>query len=153
MELERPARIDTAPAFVRMPLVHPSRARQQSVERRLGDRSSIQEPAAPLSMLMRRPAPRVATTDVDVVTTSRSRAVRQELPMPGRTLVLARPAAAASAVAARQSDAIEREQTARARAEWIAPAPPPINVEALTSQVIQQLDRRLIAYRERMGRV
>lgn len=33
-----------------------------------------------------------------------------------------------------------------------APAPPAINVEALTSQVIQQLDRRLIAYRERMGR-
>ena len=28
-----------------------------------------------------------------------------------------------------------------------------INVDALTSQVIQQIDRRLVAYRERMGRV
>ena len=31
-------------------------------------------------------------------------------------------------------------------------AAPAINVEALASQVIQQMDRRLIAYRERMGR-
>ena len=46
-----------------------------------------------------------------------------------------------------------------------APAPPDVaaspptpvaasvDVTALTSQVIQQLDRRLVAYRERMGRV
>jgi hypothetical protein len=33
-----------------------------------------------------------------------------------------------------------------------APAPA-INVEALTSQVMQQIDRRLVAWRERMGRV
>jgi hypothetical protein len=33
-----------------------------------------------------------------------------------------------------------------------APAPPP-NVEWITSQVIQQIDRRLVAYRERMGKV
>jgi hypothetical protein len=33
-----------------------------------------------------------------------------------------------------------------------APTTPSVDVQALTSQVIQQLDRRLIAYRERMGR-
>ena len=46
------------------------------------------------------------------------------------------------------------EASARGRGEVPAPAPavPTINVEALTSQVIHQLDRRLIAYRERMGR-
>ena len=33
-----------------------------------------------------------------------------------------------------------------------SPASPAIDVDALTSQVIHQLDRRLVAYRERMGR-
>jgi hypothetical protein len=32
------------------------------------------------------------------------------------------------------------------------PAAPP-NVELITNQVIEQIDRRLVAYRERMGRV
>jgi hypothetical protein len=36
--------------------------------------------------------------------------------------------------------------------QTFAPAAP-INVDAITTQVIQQLDRRLVAYRERMGRV
>ena len=44
----------------------------------------------------------------------------------------------------------EREFSVAPRSEWAAPAAPAVNVEALTSQVIQQLDRRLLAYRERM---
>lgn len=51
-------------------------------------------------------------------------------------------------------DAAALPQGSRSRGDAtpLVPAAPPINVEALTSQVIQQLDRRLIAYRERMGR-
>ncbi len=44
---------------------------------------------------------------------------------------------------------------ARETSAWPASAPPaaPVNVEQLTSEVLRQLDRRLIASRERMGRV
>src|SRR5262245_49555250 len=34
-----------------------------------------------------------------------------------------------------------------------APTPPAINIEHLTEQVVQRIDRRIIAWRERTGRV
>jgi hypothetical protein len=59
----------------------------------------------------------------------------------------ATPAAASHAVASAAPSALSIEE------RHVAPAPAQVNVEALTGMVIQQLDRRLIAYRERMGRV
>jgi hypothetical protein len=49
----------------------------------------------------------------------------------------------------------EAGPASRTPASWAQPpAPVPvINVDTLTSQVMQQIDRRLVAYRERMGRV
>jgi hypothetical protein len=78
--------------------------------------------------------------------------MREELSIPSRTTVLAR-MAAPIAKQTQNRDNDEREFSVAPRSEWAAPAVPAVNVEALTSQVIQQLDRRLLAYRERMGRV
>jgi hypothetical protein len=53
------------------------------------------------------------------------------------------------------NQAMQPARTALEPPPYAPPAPPAvaaINVEALTSQVIQQLDRRLIAYQERLGR-
>jgi hypothetical protein len=84
----------------------------------------------------------------------RRRAVRRELPVPDKTTALARGRIDAT-VAARDHDAVSRPEVARARPDWAAaqPAASPMTVDTITSHVIQQLDRRLIAYRERMGRV
>lgn len=84
----------------------------------------------------------------------RQRAVRQELPVPDRTTVLARRRIGATVVPY-EPDAAPQAEVSGPRPHWAAsqPAASAINVEAITSHVIQQLDRRLIAYRERMGRV
>lgn len=92
--------------------------------------------------------PTAARAAVELPGRLRLRARRTELPAPAiRELVAAAPR--------------RRETPATLAAEagfqqFAQPAPPAavpaINVEALTSQVIQQLDRRLIAYRERLGR-
>ena len=84
----------------------------------------------------------------------RRQSTREEMAIPARTSVLARIVAAPRAAAA-QREQVEGEQSVSTRMEWPAPPSPvnPVNVEALTSQVIQQIDRRLLAYRERMGRV
>jgi hypothetical protein len=72
------------------------------------------------------------------------------------------PSAAPSAVAAQRFTRIDSSPTAggvmRTNAAPAWPAPPgpgaaPVNVEQLTSEVIRQLDRRLVASRERMGRI
>jgi hypothetical protein len=81
----------------------------------------------------------------------RRRSAREELAIPGKTTVLIR--SAAPSPASPRPEAMELEQSVTSRAAWPTPAPSPVNVEALTSQVIQQIDRRLLAYRERMGRV
>ena len=57
-------------------------------------------------------------------------------------------AAATEAQAAVQAAAARRE----ADAPRLAQPAPAIDVDALTGMVIQQIDRRLVAYRERMGR-
>jgi hypothetical protein len=33
------------------------------------------------------------------------------------------------------------------------PGSPPLNIETLTDQVVQQIDRRITAWRERMGKI
>jgi hypothetical protein len=85
----------------------------------------------------------------------RRRAARHERPVPAPVrLVSPRrpdpvsppPATTAAAVAA-------AGVLASTPSDWPAPAAPAVDVDALTGQVIQQLDRRLVAYRERMGRV
>jgi hypothetical protein len=149
--LERPHVVDTASAFTRVPEVFAHRARQRHAERREAERHDPR--AIPMQLFATRRRPLAVTgAQVDLSMRLRQRAVRQELPIPNRTTVLAR--TAASAGAAPRTEAIEREQVVPMRAEWTAPVTAPaVNVEALTSQVIQQLDRRLLAYRERMGRV
>lgn len=143
--------VRTAPAFVRRSdvLRHDARpaterrsgALQDALGARVGPMPSLRRPAVP------------SAAHADLPGRLRRRAVREELPIPGRTTVLVR-AAAAVAAGARQRDEIEREFSAAARSARTPPvAAPAVNVEALTSQVIQQLDRRLLAYRERMGKV
>lgn len=99
-------------------------------------------------------ASRVAAQAAEIVARVHRRAVRHELVPPSKPLVLAAshrmPAQAAGAAANEWMPA----QTApmpweQGRAPSAAPA---VSVEALTGLVIQQIDRRLIAYRERMGR-
>ena len=96
------------------------------------------------------PAERVRA--LELVTRLRAGSVRQELPVPERAGVVAR----------LRPQAAETQSATMAKA--LSPSVPiermpspaaivPVNVETLTTQVIQQLDRRLIAYRERMGRV
>jgi len=70
-------------------------------------------------------------------------------PRPQPRIVTAEPASA-TAVA----QAPELLETVPARARWKqAPAQTaPINVEALTDQVLQRIDRRVVAWRERTGR-
>jgi hypothetical protein len=95
------------------------------------------------------PADRVRA--LELVTRLRAGSVRQELPVPERAGVVARLRPPA---AERQSGIMPPALSPGVPSERIpSPAIAPVNVETLTTQVIQQLDRRLIAYRERMGRV
>jgi hypothetical protein len=83
----------------------------------------------------------------------RRQAARQEVPVPATITALARILPRAS-TAASSREPVVHEQASATRSPWMpAASPPAISVDALTSQVIQQLDRRLVAYRERMGRV
>jgi hypothetical protein len=58
--------------------------------------------------------------------------------------------APARAVRGRENEYEMRLEAPAAMHQTQPPAPP--NMEWITSQVIQQIDRRLVAYRERMGR-
>jgi hypothetical protein len=83
-------------------------------------------------------------------------ATREQLPVADNVRFLSAPARAhTDAATVRRAEAAMTapESHARVDASAFAAAAPQINVDALTSQVIQQIDRRLIAYRERMGRV
>lgn len=113
-------------------------------------------PSAPvrLSLLHRDNGARVAAPPHEIAARLRRGATRHELPPPPTAAVLAAPRRAAA-----HSGAIEQQaglQAAAARQQADAPrlaqSAPAINVEALTGMVIQQIDRRLVAYRERMGR-
>jgi hypothetical protein len=120
-----------------------------------GARTGVVPPVALIHQLVRRrqlnASPRPSLLNVSG--RLHRRAVRRELPVASKATVLARHRAADAepSLAAPQSAAA---QASRRHDAAVHPAPAaPINVEALTGLVIQQLDRRLIAYRERMGRV
>ncbi|CAN7512410.1 hypothetical protein LJR084_003675 [Variovorax sp. LjRoot84] len=96
----------------------------------------------------------VAAQAAELVTRLHRRAARQELSPPSKPAVLVAahrmPAPAAAAPANAWMPApMSPVQWEEGRAPSPAAA---VNVEALTGLVIQQIDRRLIAYRERMGR-
>jgi hypothetical protein len=57
---------------------------------------------------------------------------------------------AATAAGADRSGASEATSTRR----FTEPgAPPPVDVERLADQVVRQIDRRIVAHRERVGRI
>ena len=145
-EQSRPA----TPAFVPsdLPTI---RLRRRAAQRR-GLLPSGHANAPVLPMLSPKRRPTLAGAHADLPGRLRRQSMREELSIPGRTTVLAR-MAAPIAKQTQNRDNDEREFSVAPRSGWAAPAAPAVNVEALTSQVIQQLDRRLLAYRERMGRV
>src|SRR5262249_18216089 len=150
-ELAQPRIVDPTPAFVRVPDVLAQRTRLPQTGRDDTDRGDVRGWPMP-ALAARRRQVTIAASNVDLSMRLRQRAVPRELPVPPRTTVLARPAATA-AQASRRHDGAATEAAGPTRAEWAPVSPPAINVEALTSQVLQQMDRRLLAYRERMGRV
>jgi len=92
-------------------------------------------------------------TETHERTVSRLREVfarREETRPPAAPVWIAPRPAAPATVPARTAEvevrAVERDGTAP------APAAPPLNVDWVANQVIEQIDRRLVAYRERMGR-
>lgn len=102
----------------------------------------------------RQAASQVVAQAAEIVTRVHRRALRQELATPSKPLVLAAPrhlpppagpAPTREWMPARTVPVPWEQGGARSAA-------PPVSVEALTGLVIQQIDRRLIAYRERMGR-
>lgn len=148
-DLERSARLDALPAFVRAP--------GSFVLRTPAPRESQQSqtlPAArtlPMLLATRRGHLTLNGPQTALSMHLRQRAVREEWPIARRTTVLRRTTAVAS-VAEAETQEGRRDRLTPARPDW-APPPAAVNVDALTNQVIQQLDRRLLAYRERMGRV
>jgi hypothetical protein len=138
----------TLRAFVRA--AAPPQARVASVAAR-AERGSAAR-ALPTALVLMRPLRAAAFADLTARLTHRGR--REDLPVHPRTTALASSPMAVAAAAAAVRAAAAATPTV-APAPWVAPpAPPPaIDVTALTSQVMQQIDRRLIAYRERMGRV
>ena len=110
----------------------------------------LQTPPVHRSMRHREIASLVVAHAGEIASRLRRNVARHESPPPAPTAVLAAPqrAAATEVQAAVQAAAAHREADARRLAQ---PAPA-MNVEVLTGMVIQQIDRRLVAYRERMGR-
>jgi hypothetical protein len=137
-------------AFVPVAMVAAARRASQPAEARpplaLGPAALlVHAPSMPS-----RPA-RVANPHADLPSRLKARATRVDLPVRTRTIPLAPPPAVAAA-ARRVPD--EPVAASAARPAWTPSVPAPaIDVDALTSHVMQQLDRRLVAYRERMGRV
>ena len=84
----------------------------------------------------------------------RRNVARHELPSSTPAAVLAAPQRAAARAAATEAQAAVQAAAARREADAprLAQPAPAIDVETLTGMVIQQIDRRLVAYRERMGR-
>jgi hypothetical protein len=81
----------------------------------------------------------------------RRQGARHELPVQTSTVALARTSPRVAPAVSTQP-AVARGQSS-VPSSWTPPASPAMTVETLTSHVMQQLDRRLVAYRERMGRV
>jgi len=97
--------------------------------------------------------PLTVETTAEQMTRLRRLTHRQEMTQVEPRLSL--PAAPAPAQPA-DPPANQPAQRQARQAEWISPPhdqPSMPGVDALTNHVIQQLDRRLVAYRERMGRI
>jgi hypothetical protein len=97
----------------------------------------------------------VAAQAIELATRLRRRATREELTLSPKPAVLAAAHRAPAQAAPTPSNPWTPAQTAPMQPEEsrALPQAAALNVEALTGLVIQQIDRRLIAYRERMGRV
>jgi hypothetical protein len=95
------------------------------------------------------PAERVRA--LELITRVRVGTARQEFPVPERAGVVARLRPPVAEIQHRAAPPAFSSSLPNERMPSPA-AIAPVSVEALTTQVIQQLDRRLIAYRERMGR-
>ena len=107
-----------------------------------------------LSMRHRAIASPVAAHAGEIASRLRRNVARHELPFSPTAAVLAAPHRAAAHAATTEPQAVMQAAAARQQAEAprLAQSAPAINVEALTGMVIQQIDRRLVAWRERMGR-
>jgi hypothetical protein len=102
---------------------------------------------------MWRDKPPAARAAAELPVRLRLRGRRTELPAAAlRELVAAAPGHRTPATVAAPDSLAPARAGYQPFAQPAPTAVPPINVEELTSQVIQQLDRRLVAHRERMGR-
>ena len=102
---------------------------------------------------MWRDKPPAARAAAELPVRLRLRGRRTELPAAAiRELVAAAPGRRTPATVAAPDSLAPARAGYQPFAQPAPTAVPPINVEELTSQVIQQLDRRLVAHRERMGR-
>ena len=137
----------TPPTFVRPEALRQARAVP------LAARGERAKPAAVprTALALVRPVAAAAGAFADTTARLTHRGRREELPVHTRPTALAPSPVAVAAAAVRAASA----GSAAAPAPWAPPPSPPpaIDVTALTSQVMQQIDRRLVAYRERMGRV
>lgn len=99
-------------------------------------------------------APAAGVHAREVAARVRRDASRQEPPRSMPAAVLARPSQLPPGTVAAGPAPSTRVPTAQDAFEQAGrlQAPPAFNVEALTGLVIQQIDRRLVAWRERMGR-
>jgi len=134
----------TAPAFVP----------RMAARARAGLRLPPSVPVVRLSLRHRDNVSRVAAPPHEIAARLRRGATRHELPPPPTAAVLAAPRRAAGHSGATELQAGLQAAAPRQQADAprLAQSVPAINVEALTGMVIQQIDRRLVAYRERMGR-
>lgn len=96
-----------------------------------------------------KPAPTQAAIELPAILKRRVIRTEQSVQEPARIL----PAPAAKAAAQSNNTQAPAQHTPAMPPPPAMQTAPAFNVDALTSQVIQQIDRRLIAYRERMGRV
>ena len=112
-------------------------------------------PSAPVLRAGVQPiAPVAAAHAAQIATRLRRGATREELPPAPSAAVLTAPGrAAARAAEAEAKAAVQAAARQQPSAPRQAPAAPVEDVDALTGLVIQQIDRRLVAWRERMGRV
>lgn len=97
----------------------------------------------------------IAAQAVELATRLHRRAARQELTLSPKPAVLAAAHRAPAPAGAVPSNAWTSAQPSPMQQDEsrALPQASAVDVESLTGLVIQQIDRRLIAYRERMGRV
>ncbi|WP_431257242.1 hypothetical protein ACQ86G_21670 [Roseateles chitinivorans] len=154
-----PAGPDGAPghpgAMASVPLTHRAAA---PLFVRAGEASArpmlAASPSAPvLRAAVQSIAPVAAAHAAEIATRLRRGATREELPPPPSAAVLAAPGRAAARAAEAQAPVTAQAARQQPSAPRPAPAAPAVDVDALTGLVIQQIDRRLVAWRERMGRV